>query len=272
MATTFYLLRALSNMHPGAGDADFGIIDKHVQRDALTGLPTIHASSIKGSLRQLFETSPAAGITVTDVFGSSSRGDDDVGINDLRQGDHIFYQAKLLGLPVRSNHQLYYLATTPPLLADFLADLQLMGGEFNGTAALQKIIDLDRNLKPGEPRYLGPDAGEIQLEDLVAKNAGPHEDDLTALFGERIAILHVDDFDRLAEELPTVARNSLNNGISVNLWYEEIVPRETRFYCPVTSLNNDQSLDAAVTHINGLVQIGGNATVGMGLTQWTPIQ
>lgn len=47
--TDTWLIQAISNLHAGKGDADFGIIDKHVQRDPVTGLPVIFASSIKGA-------------------------------------------------------------------------------------------------------------------------------------------------------------------------------------------------------------------------------
>jgi CRISPR-associated protein Cmr4 len=272
MATTFYLLRALSNLHAGAGDADFGIIDKHVQRDALTGLPTIHASSIKGSMRQLFETNAPQGFSVTSVFGSASTGDGVATAQQLQQGNYIFYPAKLLALPIRSNHQLFFMATTAPLLRELLDDVANMGVELPHQEALESLINLNPSPTLGHPKYLGADVGDIQLEDMTASCAGGAMGNLAAMFGDRIALLHVDDFARLAEELPTVARNSLDNGISVNLWYEEIVPRETRFYCPITALQGDSALEDALNNINGLVQIGGNATVGMGLSQWQPIQ
>ena len=97
MHTQFYTLRALTPLHAGAGDANFGIIDKHVQRDSLTELPTIFASSIKGSLRQLCEVSAQVGKdTVRTIFGSDNpKGE--AGATTLQQGQYIFYPGKTIG-------------------------------------------------------------------------------------------------------------------------------------------------------------------------------
>lgn len=265
MNTQFYTLRALTPLHAGAGDANFGIIDKHVQRDSLTELPTIFASSVKGSLRQLCATS--AGVSADDVvtiFGSDNAKGSEAGSETLRQGRYIFYQAKLLALPIRSSHELYYLAVTPPLIQELIEDLSLHGSE---SALKDDLVQLAKMNEDGA-RYFGRSHGKIHLENVSAT----HADSRTpahAIFGDRLAVLPVNDFARLAKELPTVARNSLNNGISENLWYEEIVPREARFYLPITATTEDgELLNGALANVNNLVQIGGNATVGFGLCQW----
>lgn len=274
MSTSFYLIRALTNLHAGAGDANFGIIDKHVQRDSLTDLPTIFASSIKGSLRELLSGSLSAP-TVKEIFGSDNKGGDQAGQNSLQQGRYVFYQAKLLALPIRSSHDLFYMATTPYLIQDLLDDLERRGMAEHANEGLRTLAGMARQVFEGAPKHFGPADAEIQMEGMSANHAGTTlvmDDQLKAAIGSRIVLLHVNDFARLAEELPTVARNSLNNGISVNLWYEEIVPREARFYCPVLDTAPDGAgaeLDQGLQAVNGLVQIGGNATVGNGLCEWT---
>jgi CRISPR-associated protein Cmr4 len=266
--TQFYTLRALTPLHAGAGDANFGIIDKHVQRDNLTELPTIFASSLKGSLRQL--SSSMAGVSdqdVTTIFGSDNAKGTQAGSDTLKQGEYIFYQAKLLALPIRSSHELWYLAITPPILRELLDDLEVYG--VNST--LKNELEQLANMSVSQATYFGKNHGRIQLEDISAAHGGSSI--ASTLFGDRLAILPVNDFARLAKELPTIARNSLNNGISENLWYEEIVPREARFYFPVTAMAEDGGLlDAAVGKANNLVQIGGNATVGFGLCKWEKLQ
>jgi len=68
-------------------------------------------------------------------------------------------------------------------------------------------------------------------------------------------------------ELPVVARNCLDNGKSVNLWYEEFVPRESVFVFAI------QVDDDAAEFLSGLrhkvIQIGANATVGYGYCEIT---
>ena len=47
-----YIIENKTSLHVGSGDANFGIVDKEIQRDAITKYPTIHSSSLKGALRE----------------------------------------------------------------------------------------------------------------------------------------------------------------------------------------------------------------------------
>ena len=88
----------------------------------------------------------------------------------------------------------------------------------------------------------------------------------------KIVIMKESDLRKI--NLPVLARNQLENGISQNLWYEEVVPHEAIFYTAVLS-DGTHSGDAALAEFdeyiknNNLVQFGGNATIGYGLTQIT---
>lgn len=44
-------LSCLTNLHVGSGEANFNIVDREVETDPVTGLPIIHASGLKGALR-----------------------------------------------------------------------------------------------------------------------------------------------------------------------------------------------------------------------------
>lgn len=262
LTTNAYCLTALTNLHAGSGDSDFGIIDKHVQRDALTQLPTIHASSIKGAMREVFTVNGHA--NVTEIFGSENKGGNQ---NNLQQGGAIFYNALLLALPVRASKNLYYLATCPELIQDLRAHLQHFNvlGDYDST--LEELSQLA--VKEGEPIYFGK-GGKIQLEDLTATasdlSAAADAATVKALYGDRLAILHAQDFYNLCDELPVIARNHLENGISANLWYEEVVPRQTRFLALTADENN--LVENGLAKINHHLQIGGNATVGYGFCHW----
>lgn len=71
MAATIYYINCLTNLHVGSGDVNFNTIDNEVERDPVTGYPTIHASGIKGALRQFFvENVKDAALTIR-FFGSS---------------------------------------------------------------------------------------------------------------------------------------------------------------------------------------------------------
>ena len=54
--------------------------------------------------------------------------------------------------------------------------------------------------------------------------------------------------------------------MSANLWYEEIVPRESRFYFNIERPNKEEDeLFKALPFHGNKIQVGGNATVGYGL-------
>jgi CRISPR-associated protein Cmr4 len=264
-----YLIRTLSNLHAGAGDRSFGLIDKHVQRDPTTHLPTIYASSIKGALRELFTYHHPE--KVRNIFGSDNQPNGEI---NLQQGKISISDAKLLALPVRSTHGLYYVATTPPLLKDFLEDTNFKGP--NSAKWRAGVKSMSRiSPTPGEPiAYDTQESDHLYLEDMPAQTGLPGESYLKDLFGRRIALFHVEDFARLAKNLPVVARNSLNNGISENLWYEEIVGREARFYCTISDYPVGNGASQEVNELATAlptIQIGANATVGFGQTKWTSI-
>ena len=262
-----WLIRAISNLHPGSGDADFGVIDKHVQRDPVTQLPIIFASSIKGALRELFETNEALKGSVKKIFGS------DAGNNTHQQGSYRFYDAHLLALPVRSDHHFYYLATCPDLISDFVQYLETYAD--SAAEELKKVVTIldESTIALNKPKYLGENHETISLEEYEGTHLEVENGVLNTInkyFGtNRIALFHATDFQRIAKELPTVARNYLNNGVSKNLWYEEIIPRESRFYCSISTIDGDLALANGLkdSTIENLVQIGGNATVGYGLCE-----
>ncbi|MDP3829955.1 MAG: hypothetical protein Q8Q47_01715, partial [Ignavibacteriaceae bacterium] len=87
--------------------------------------------------------------------------------------------------------------------------------------------------------------------------------------GNDPALFHDDDFKELVKHLPVIARNQLENGESKNLWYEEVVPRESRFVFFVSKLESTElDLSDFDTKIQEkVIQIGGNASIGYGYTK-----
>ena len=52
MNTRVFTITAKTNLHVGnEGGTNFSVIDKAIQRDALTGLPCINSSSLKAIVR-----------------------------------------------------------------------------------------------------------------------------------------------------------------------------------------------------------------------------
>ncbi len=271
--TDTYLIRCLTNMHVGSGNANYGIIDKQVQRDVISTLPTIHASGIKGAFRQQFEQMFSNPTSIIDIFGSENNPNKQNKQNDVsKAGSYRFFNAHLLVLPVRSNTMPFFRAFSLETLQQFYNDLLL----FKTTESIQKglktIIDTLVKVAPqkGTPLLLSNQT-KVILEDY---NALPIDASvlkqitdaniLEPLLGGNLAIFHDDDFKDLCKDLPVIARNHLDNGQSVNLWYEEIVPRESLFYSMIARPTGNEDFDAILKIANNNVQIGANASVGYG--------
>lgn len=79
-----------------------------------------------------------------------------------------------------------------------------------------------------------------------------------------------ESFKKLCKDdhLPIIARNKLDNGISENLWYEQVVPSETVFYTIIQDVDDDKLTNAIE---NQYIQIGANATIGYGVCLFTKV-
>ena len=55
MKAKFFKIEAISNLHVGNGEINYGLIDNLIQRDPVTELPNINSSSLKGALREFFK-------------------------------------------------------------------------------------------------------------------------------------------------------------------------------------------------------------------------
>ena len=296
--TTGYLMRTISPLHAGSGDSDYGLIDKLVQRDSNNHLPTIHASSLKGALREYFEyqlpialnNQKRATKTVDHIFGYGNKSDRDrknqapSGPPTHHAGLFEFDSGHLLSLPVRTDKVPFVNVTTFGILESFMERLELFGAEEYPTMKelLSPIIELASLI----PRLKTPSVFIEEIREAVLEEADfkttyfdfTPSDGLKQLLGERITIASDQQFRVLCEKLPVIARNKLDNGESQNLWYEETVPRESRFYTLVTKAvwrdeNNSFDTTAYMAFDKNLtanlVQIGANATVGYGKTQFT---
>lgn len=236
MKTYLWQITAKTNLHVGnENSTSYGIIDKAVQRDVLTGLPCINASSLKGAIN---EFCIAEGILSpkerVEIFGSDKRGK-----LESKKGKAIFYDAQILFLPVQDDKSLFTYATSEGVLEQTRSRLELFGF---------KNVNFNQFEGTGKRKY----------------NKSWERDDFSSLCSD--------------ENLPIIARNVLDNGVSKNLWYEQVVPAETIFYAviqepdfyeiiqePDTPIKKSGGLLAeAIMKKNKLIQIGANATIGYG--------
>lgn len=188
MATNLWLIIAEANLHVGNENvSSYGLIDKAIQRDALTNLPCINSSSLKGALNEyateMTNLNPTERIS---IFGVDKGKEN----SETKKGGSIFFDANLLLLPRQKDNSLYELVTTENILNNFAERATMFGfsltkdqlkEKLNNTGLKFRILETDKEFK----EYCSDD------------------------------------------ELPIIARNCLENGESKNLWYEQILPQKT---------------------------------------------
>ncbi len=229
MAQIIVRLKCVTSLHVGNGDVNYNIIDNEVERDPITGYPTINASGVKGALREYFKAKAPS--LVADIFGADTAG-------STTQGKLRFLSAEMIAVAARASKgdNAYYLISSDTAMKRFLQ----LQEEFLGDKCSATIC------APGEAEIEGVKPAKMRKM--------PFDD---------IYILSENDFRNIS--LPVLARNCLDNGQSTNLWYEEIVPRESVFFFPV--LSDDPSLLAEFSGVidGKIIQFGGNASIGYGL-------
>jgi CRISPR-associated protein Cmr4 len=280
MIASLFTITAQSNLHPGSGDANYGIIDKLVQRDPLTDLPVIHASSLKGAILQHFFKQDQAIVTndyIDKVFGgqlSESKRRGGTKRTGSKTGEFIFMQANLLSIPARSNERAFFRVSGSGIISalrQHLLDIHILDENDAFAVCLNNVAEESKENAIVLEKSL---VGKHHLEDLrnvecKLSTANENLSDLKKLLGGDNVIILPDEMLRQLTDnhhLPVIARNHLENGQSTNLWYEQVLPRQTRF--AFTLLRPEQvgvatDFDSRLTD-EGLVQIGANASVGYG--------
>ncbi len=273
MESKFYYLSCLTNLHVGNGADSFGIIDREVERDSITGYPIIPSSGLKGAFRKYFAEGTGREL-VDALFGPPS------GSGSIKPGSIKFISGQLLFRPVRASKGAYacYQCTTLTALQTLararveIAHDQAMQAALEGAAPELRTC------------YVGASPQDVEVEGFAAPHATGHEKldaCINGLLSDAApdaasrsltsgAVLLSED-DNRAIPLPVIARNQLDNGISKNLWYEEYVPHESVFWFAVLGPKEDLAdFDKVVA--GHIVQIGGNATIGRGLCFVVPFE
>lgn len=269
MATTLYWLTAHTNLHVGSGDTNYGVIDNLVQRDVLTELPTIHESGLKGALKEYctHEIKKTKRITDTEIAHKEAEIKKNFGNSD-DSGDLKFFGAYLLTFPVRTNVEMFLPATCPSLLKDFLKYAQLLGVTLpSEITTLIGIVPAINQPKVFNNNLAGRKIEYRSIQTVLNQGASPTIP--AFLGGSSLVLLNDSDAKKIIgpNKLPVIARNSLKDGQSENLWYEEIVPRQSKFYFFVqdNALANSQFSWFDIKITNASIQVGGNASIGQGL-------
>lgn len=275
-----YTITALTNLHPGSGDANYGVVDNLIQRDPIDELPVIHSSSIKGSLREFVKFKAvqrtnnqdnAGDKMITALFGSSTKEQKEVQAGSLR-----FLEAFMIGLPVRANDRPYYIAIAPTVIKRLLDINDLLTTPLE-MEKLQKLASFD-----ADEGIFAESVNNTMIEDeMVSVLSSDYVEALSVLkplLGDvPLAMIGDKTFKTFCTDLPVIARNQLENGVSKNLFYEQVLPRQTKLAFvigyPSKSLvhpDDKNDFDHWISVFNTDVttdtpQIGANASIGYGV-------
>lgn len=283
MKSRLYHLHALSALHCGTGQSA-GVIDLPIARDRATNLPLVPGSSLRGVLRDDFAGKDAA--LEKTLFGPRSIG----GADDAHAGALAVGDAHLLLLPIRALAGIVAYATCPFILKRYAQDLKQSGrvvpalppapsdtqaihASVNRNQIAGKIVLEDLDLTPksdtAADKWASAIASAVFANDIDAQN------DLQ----QRFLILPDSVFSFLAESATEIrARIAIDDSKGVvrkgALWYEENLPAESVLW-GVYGLSNSRVKGethteedlAARLPANALLQLGGKAGVGRGLTR-----
>lgn len=257
MKTALFFIEPLSNLHVGSGEINYGLVDNLIQRDPVTGLPTINSSSLKGALREHFEQlygkkSPY----IIEIFGSEPKEND---AEKRKQGALRFFEADMLSLAVRTtgNNLAYVNASSKGVMERQTERMKHFG---IASSLLDDLIKIPTNQK-------------VYIEDIPEQKLYCDTTGKAFAAGKHLAFVSEDELKCLCNNnhLPVISRNCLEDGQSGNLFYEQVLPR----YSHLTTIimGDDKILDEFCKKLNGeVVQIGGNATIGYGYCKFTQYQ
>lgn len=291
-------------VHAGTGTS-LGIVDLPIQRERITGLPIIQASSLKGVLRaETLNISKRKQVQQAEEKVKVLFGPDTQHASD-HAGCVSPHDARLLLFPVRSLVGVFAWTTCPLVLERFKRELDAWGFHHlvNWTvptlpANSQQAIVTDKSIVEVEGKVVLEEfAFEVQkdkekeakkIADWLKENAFPQSDEYKSFrnwLPQRFAILPDDafrDFTQLGTEV--IARIRLDQEkktvVKGALWTEEHLPSETLLYAPIFVSNplapNASQLgltdsDAVLKELENLqlnrLQIGGDETVGRGIVK-----
>lgn len=293
-------IHAITALHPGSGHA-LGVVDLPVQRERHTQWPLIPASSIKGVLRDAcrnaIEGKPAKEAdddpAVVAAFGPTTSSE------SKHAGALMLTDARLLAFPVRSLKGVFAWVTCPAVLERLNRDLKLAGkAPLAEVAKLQAALgNADKMLAVASRREnLALGAGDTQrivleefefkpvseaLSDPVIRAVQAASDEASrSRVATNLVAVHDDNFGHFVRHATEVtARIALGYETKTAkdgaLFYQEFLPAETLFYSVVIANPSRAGKGGGSTEIlntlrsgiqkqKGMLQFGGNETIGRG--------
>jgi CRISPR-associated protein Cmr4 len=252
--TAMLFLYCETPVHAGTGTS-LSIVDLPIQRERITGLPIIQASSLKGVLRA--ETlsilkrkgEQNAEEKVKVLFGPEPK----PGQASDHAGCVSPHDARLLLFPIRSLVGVFAWATCPLVLERFKREMIAAGFSVNwdvptlpansqqALVAHDDTIVADGKVVLEEFAFKAQPSEETKsIAEWLAKNAFPQSPEYKPFrdwLPKRFVILPDDafrDFTQLATEIQTrVQLKKETKTVGEGPWFEEHLPSETLLYAPI---------------------------------------
>mgnify|MGYP000173944258 CR=1 FL=1 len=290
-------------LHAGSGN-DLGIVDLPVQRERHTDFPKVESSSLKGCIREAFEnlneinfgevklTKKDLDESIMLAFGPE-RG-------DLHAGALGFTDARILLFPVKSMKGVFAWITCSKVLERFKNDLLLSGIKDLPELPEANTVPYGSNLLLNEKKVIleeytfnveKPTEGDkcTKFAEWLANKIFPSSEEYKYWLEKMkkdIVVLSDDDFRdfvNLSTEVVTRTKIDSKTGTvqSGALFTEEYLPAESVLYSlvlasPVFSANKgifkkegkreeEMVLEFFCAGLPGVIQLGGNATLGKGI-------
>jgi CRISPR-associated protein Cmr4 len=280
---TEYLLYlyAESPVHTGAAGS-LDVLDLPVQREAATGYPVIWGQSLKGALRQAARDLWAAGPQVDALFGSAITGEE----RETTPGTLAVGDAQLVAMPVPTLRRTFAWLTSEIALGRLARKYTALRRDAPSLPSIRSggAICASAAWTESAKEVLGP---------CVVTFDRPHSQPL-AEWADRIAADALSEAGafapfaaKLREDLvlagsdivPVLLRECTEQAVRVQLaedsktvkhgpFYSEYLPAETILAASLTlrgNGDNDKNREALRGLLSGLLQVGGDETLGKGL-------
>ena len=270
MNTKIFEVKCITNLHIGTSGSAYGVIKNEVEKDVVLNTPLLPASGIKGALRDFWRQNNKD--YQKEIFGSDPNEQ-----NEGTKGKCKFLNGQMILRPMRVSlgDYSYCLVTTPDLIRTMLDTFRDFGvktyrgisiSDFNSESAFDNIFD--REGIHGLVYYLKGNIQEIEgygVDSCIESNNGIFKMLSDIAEGVPVAIMKNEVFQMI--DLPIVARNHLIDGKSNNLWYEELVPHQSRFYFITLWEGNNENIiyKYIIEEIPKIpISFGGNNSIGNG--------
>jgi len=257
-----------SPIHVGAGNS-VGVVDSPIMRERHTKTPIIPGSSLKGVISDLWNDEQYNRTTEgTTLFGNDNA-------NQQIAGELLIGEARVLAFPVRSAKGSFAWITSPHALQKFSRDTgeqinttQLDNLKDNQCLACGDVIYKDKSVILEEYKFNETGSSKEIAETL----SGLFNDSVWQTVASKLVIVNDEMFSYFVEHAcEVVTRICVNDETGVvkdgALFNQEQIPADTLFYSIIGTMKSKENLtnlSEKIKEHNNVIQVGGNATIGLG--------